>query len=119
MYLKARPKYPKSGIDRGGPLRCPQHLQWIRGRACIIADCAERIIQACHVRDNLPANAGRGGMGKKPGDNWTVPMCWLHHKEQGDINEGPFERKYGINLVALAEKYAAASPHRWRWEQEE
>lgn len=77
-------------------------------------------IVAAHVRNSdLTPPEQKGGTGIKPHDQWTVPMCDVHHSEQHAIGEPAFERKYSLNLGASAIKLAAMSPHRRRWEDTE
>lgn len=53
-------------------------------------------------------------MGVKPSDRWTISLCGGpdgHHAEQHRIGEPSFEKKYAINMKALAEEFARKSPH--------
>ena len=52
------------------------------------------------------------GCALKPSDRWTVSLCRAHHAEQHRIGESAFEIRYALDLVALAEVFAQASPHR-------
>ena len=36
-------------------------------------------------------------------------MCWEHHREQHDIGQPAFERRYGLDLFALAAEFARYS----------
>lgn len=94
------------------------HRQWIRGHQCVVRDCKVTPIECAHVRnsDHTP-HRDKAGMGHKPMDAWTVPLCWHHHREQSDVGEAEFERRYGLDLGALAMAFAAKSPHRHRWER--
>lgn len=91
-------------VKRAG-LRSPAHLAWIRSLPCAIAGCSGRA-EAAHVRQ-----ASGGGMGLKPGDEWTVPLCGvLHHPEQHRLGHRRFDEKHAISLRGLAETLAARSP---------
>ena len=91
---------------RDSALRCPQHRQWIRTFACCVPECnSESRIDACHVR-----NGSHAGMGRKPGDDMLISMCRDHHREQHQIGEAEFERRYGLNLTDLAREFASTSP---------
>lgn len=57
-------------------------------------------------------------MSVKPHDKWVVSLCRFHHSEQHRIGEKTFEARYGIDLYALAEKFAATSPHRYKWQED-
>ena len=105
MTRLARRKRQPMGVRNGPERRYRGHLQEVRGYCCIVPNCAtgDRI-QACHVRSETD-----GGISFKPSDWWTWPGCETHHAEQGNIGEGPFERKYGVDLKATATMLARQS----------
>lgn len=103
MSLPALLRFPP--IRERGPLRSPAHLDWVRSHACSVANCFEREIEAAHVRIGTD-----GGMGMKPGDNWTVSLCWRHHQRLHRYGERTFERLTGLQLKPLAEAFADKSP---------
>ena len=91
----------------------PGHRTWVRRHECIIAgkhEC-EGDMEFAHVRKGTD-----GGEGLKPHDKWGVSMCHRAHALQHQIGEPAFERQFGINLKALAEAFAKASPQRHKWE---
>jgi hypothetical protein len=51
-------------------------------------------------------------VGLKPSDRWIISLCADHHAEQHFVGEREFERRYGLELLALAEEFARRSPHR-------
>ncbi|WP_174298150.1 DUF968 domain-containing protein [Sphingomonas bacterium] len=90
------------------------HLKWLRGRPCACAarhaaDCSGKI-EAAHVD-----RAGGKGVSLKVADYHAVPLCAGHHAEY-HRGAATFEAASGLDLVAVAERYAAASPHRAAWE---
>ena len=106
------PKAPRLGV-RAQDDRCPEHLAWIRSLPCAVRGCPGKS-QAAHVR----LNTG-GGVGLKPPDSACVPLCgpngWGpgsegHHAEQHRIGHAAFDRKYALDLRAVAETLAARSP---------
>ena len=107
------PRKKNSGKQHEGR-RFPSHLQWVRGRPCILEGRAGHIcnskIRACHVDD-----AGGKGMSLKVADYHTVPGCDCAHDE---MHRGAktWQTKYGIILKDAAKAYAKASPHRHQWE---
>lgn len=105
MALPARRTRPRTGIERGAPLRCPGHLTFVRSHACCVPGCQSERIEAAHVRDGTFA-----GMGQKPDDCWTVSLCHEHHAEQHQIGHARFDLKHGINSRMLALEFAAKSP---------
>lgn len=96
---------PKPGVARR--IRSPGHLKWVRDHACCVPGCDGRPIEAAHVRSGTD-----GGTGIKPGDQWTISLCRLHHAVQHQIGEISFEKVNGIDMKALAREFAAKSPHR-------
>jgi hypothetical protein len=107
------PRKQNSGKQHEGR-RYPKHLQWIRGRPCILAGRPGHVcnskIRACHVDD-----AGGKGMALKVADYHTVPGCDAAHDE---MHRGAqtWQAKYKINLADASKQYAKASPHRHQWE---
>lgn len=87
--------------------RCPGHTGWVVKHACCVPGCKGLPIETMHVRTGT-----NGGTGVKPTDDWTISGCRDHHSEQHRIGEPAFERKYGIDMKALARAFAAKSPHR-------
>ena len=90
-FIIRRKKHQRSGIrDEDGPIRCDAHLKWVRGLQCAVPDCdtGDRI-EAAHVRSGTD-----GGTGQKPGDNWVVPLCATHHREQHQDGEATFWRRH-------------------------
>ncbi len=65
-------------------------------------------IECAHVR-----RAFNSGTGMKPSDAYTVSLCSDHHAES-HRGERTFEQKYGLDLLALAEEFFRASPHKNR-----
>ena len=88
-------------------VRCPAHLAWVRGFACSVPGCSGMPIEAAHVRTGTD-----GGIGMKPGDQWVISLCMEHHATQHNAGESQFEKVYGIDMKALAQEFAQASPHR-------
>ena len=66
-------------------------------------------IECAHVRLGTD-----GGTSLKPSDRWTISLCADHHREQHSLGEATFEKKYGVDLVELAEAFAERSPLRIR-----
>lgn len=60
------------------------HLNFIRSLKCVNCGTHENI-QAAHLR--LQTN---GGMGKKPSDRYTTPLCHDCHAEQHRVGEKTF-----------------------------
>lgn len=101
------PRIAKKSMGAGQEtrLRSPAHLAFVRSHQCCVPGCGLAPIEAAHVRTETG-----GGMGMKPGDDWTISLCATHHNEQHRIGEKSFETKHSIDMKALAREFAAASP---------
>ena len=115
MKLRRRRPEPM-GLRKDAQLRSAAHLQFVRGFTCILfgkdGHYCEGKPAACHVRTGTD-----GCLGVKPSDNYTYPACSKAHREQHDIGEAAFERKYGVNLRATADKLWQLSPARKKMER--
>lgn len=66
-------------------IRSNPHLAFIRTLPCCMCGYGES--QAAHLRIGTG-----GGMGMKPGDNFTVPLCFTCHARQHREGERTFWR---------------------------
>lgn len=108
------PKRRKYNSNRAHKAReYPSHRAWVRGFPCVVPGCEDGPIEAAHCRRNTD-----GGTSLKPHDKWVFPACRKHHAEQhrADLT---FEAKYKINTRQRAIEFAAASPHRFKWLDEQ
>lgn len=78
------------------------HLTFVRSLPC--ASCGNNTsCEAAHLRlGNLKYGKQHTGMGEKPSDRWTLPLCSLCHREQHAGDEGLFWAVRGINPWVLA-----------------
>jgi hypothetical protein len=74
-------------------IRSKKHLGFVASLPCVL--CGEKSI-AAHIRIG-----GGGGMGLKPHDSHTVPLCHLHHSKQHNEGERTFwgDVQKAINLA--------------------
>ena len=68
-------------------------------------DCNASFVDFAHLR-----SASNAGKGLKPHDVFGVSLCRTHHVEQHSFGVDAFDRKYGIDLWALAAEFARRSP---------
>ena len=113
-FIKRR-KRQKMGVRQPSQIRCQGHLKLVRGFRCAIEgknghECSNHI-EAAHVRTETD-----GGTGLKPSDIYAIPLCSDAHKEQHQIGEPAFEKKYGLNLQEIATDLWKRSPHRIKYE---
>lgn len=107
--LPARRKPIRFGTERRPKRKWPRHEKFVRSDECCIAgrnghECHGRIILA-HVRTGTD-----GGEGIKPSAWWTISLCDDAHMLQHALGEPGFERRFGIDMKALAREFAARSP---------
>lgn len=97
---------PGSGflIPKDRRVRDKTHLDYVRSKPCVI--CGRTPVHAHHLRF-----AQRRAMGLKVSDEFTVPLCSIHHDEihrTGD--ERAWWARHGIiEPLKLAEKFWAQS----------
>ena len=93
------------------------YLDFIRSLPCII--CGDNTsTEAAHIRFADRRAAKRPtGMGEKPDDVWTLPLCGRHHREQHSMGEHSFWNIQGIDPIFLALALCHARDNRDRAEQ--
>ena len=94
----SRPKVDKSVLTISEPkrIRSKEHLRFVAGQPCLI--CGRTPAQAHHVRFAQPK-----GIALKVSDEFTVPLCAIHHSENhttGDERRWWQERKIDPLTVA-------------------
>ena len=72
----ARPKIDKSVLTISEPkrIRCKEHLRFVAEQPCLV--CGRSPSHAHHIRYAQPR-----GLGLKVSDEFTVPLCAIHHSE--------------------------------------
>lgn len=108
MNFPTRIKRDSGKKERGK--RSPAHRKWIRDFHCCACGTATAI-ECAHVRVGTD-----GGIGIKPSDRWTIPLCKDCHSRQHQLGEESFEKETGINMKAIAEQLFKLSPHRGKLE---
>lgn len=89
---------PKQGRERN-----EDHLDFIRRLPCTV--CRIEGVDAAHIRyADLQRGKGITGMGRKPDDKWTLPLCRPCHREQHGMNERQYWHRHEIDALALAER---------------
>ena len=80
-----------------------RHLDFIRSLPCAV--CKDNTgTEAAHIRIGaLEYGKRTTGMGEKPSDKWSIPLCNKHHREQHDAgDEWGWWESYGIDPFMLA-----------------
>jgi hypothetical protein len=99
--LRSRSKRPRQEMR--------EHLNFIRGLRCLICG-TRKDVEAAHIRAASPAYGKRStGVGEKPSDTFTLPLCRAHHAEQHRCAELTFWKHHNIDPFAVALSLFAAS----------
>jgi hypothetical protein len=79
---EARPKIDKSVLSLSEPkrIRSKEHLRFVARQPCVI--CGRTPAQAHHLRYAQPR-----GLALKVSDEFTVPLCAIHHSENHTIGD--------------------------------
>lgn len=92
-------------------VRSPEYREYVRTICCTICeklcrtcggkcigqgDCVGVWCDAAHTTNN--------GMSSKGGDDTCAPLCRVHHAEY-DADRKAFERKYGVDMKAVAKAW--------------
>lgn len=83
------------------------HLKLIRQCPCLV--CGGEPSEAAHIRQSAPGKPPIG-MGLKPDDKFTVPLCHGCHMRQHEVGEKSFFAEQGIKPLLVAAKLFAKSP---------
>jgi len=88
----------KSALLLGAPkrIRDPEHLKFINIQPCLV--CGRAPVHAHHLRFAQPRS-----MGNKVSDEWSVPLCFTHHRALHTVgNELAWWAEKGIDAKAEA-----------------
>jgi hypothetical protein len=78
-------------------IRAPEHVKWVATLPCLV--CQRRPADAHHLKRVQP-----NAMGRKPGDQWVIPLCRIHHRALHDAgDENGWWKAQGINAVEIAQ----------------
>ena len=102
---------PEQGEEffRRARLRDDKHLAFIRTLPCC-ACLNDGPSEAAHIRSGcLAIDKRETGMGEKPDDKWTLPLCWQCHREQHSMNERDFWEEQKVNPFTLAQQLYTVS----------
>lgn len=81
------------------------HLSLVRTLPCLKCGL-DPCYEAAHVRMNSAAFGKRQAIGKRPDDQWSVPLCRACHQSDPDaqhrIGEAAFWSSLGLNPLIIA-----------------
>ena len=94
-----------------------KHLAFIRSLPCVI--CADATAtEAAHIRyADERAGKRQTGIGEKPSDQWTIPLCGNHHRAQHSMGEREFWKSVGADPILIALSLYSVSGDREAGEQ--
>jgi hypothetical protein len=98
-------EHPTAQARRRPRQHVESHLECIRQLPCVICRTTVGIIEAAHIRKgNRRLGKRKVGVGEKPDDWWTTPLCQKHHTKQHSMSEMGFWDQYEIDpfVTALA-----------------
>ncbi len=113
MRVDVRPRRKnshKADADR----RFPKHLQWLRGRPCLLEGKRGHVCGGKMTASHSDAD-GTKGMALKSVDFTAVPLCYDGHVEKDTIGLKTWEERYGVNHAQAGWEYGRLSPHRGDW----
>jgi hypothetical protein len=105
MKLPDRLQRPKLGVRVSLQRIWPRHRRWVKSHGCCVPNCRALSVDFAHLR-----SAANAGTGQTPHDIFGVSLCRVHHDEQHRIGADAFNKKYCIDLWAMAAEFARRSP---------
>jgi hypothetical protein len=112
LYEQHSARHAASKVEAGGAtaastvfllphpkrIRDASHLQFVGSQPCLV--CARTPSQAHHLKFAQPR-----ALASKPSDEWTVPLCLLHHRALHDVgSEEAWWQELGIDAKAEAQR---------------
>ena len=105
----APPKRKRLDMGRTPRAEDSKHLAAIRQCPCIVCG-RDPAGEAAHIRMTAP-DKPNPGMGAKPDDQFSVPLCHACHMKQHTMGELQFWLKAGINALRMAGRLWGLSPN--------
>jgi hypothetical protein len=101
---------PKMGVREATQKMWPRHRRFVKSHCCCVPGC-QLVLQGIAIMDFAHwRSAANAGMKQTPHDAFGLSLCRDHHNEQHSIGQPAFERKYGIDMRALALEFTRRSP---------
>ena len=94
------------------PIRDRKYLDSYRDAACYACGAHDGTVVGAHIR-----HGHGGGMGLKPGDDMTLPLCAKCHAGQGNGEVAFWDKVYGHDGINRAKAAARRRYQLWRAEQ--
>lgn len=92
--MASRIKRPDTAFMGGGKSTkgsTEAHRRFIASLECLVPYCRRTDCQCAHVRfGDVDFGKHETGAARKPGDQWTVPLCVDHHVHQHAMGERAF-----------------------------
>jgi hypothetical protein len=78
--------------------RSKHYLNFVRQMPCVVCETS------CEIHTHHVRLGGHSGMGMKPSDFRTIPLCRTHHAECHQHGEATFIQKYKLNIGNMINK---------------
>ncbi len=97
--------------DKELRLKDRKYLKWIADQSCIL--CQDTPCQAHHI-----TYAQHRGISQKVGDQWTIPLCFLHHHylHTCGLSERKFWEKIEIDPLNVAKTFYKHKDEMWKYD---
>lgn len=101
----------RSEIVRAPRREWQRHRKWLRSHECVCSLAPQGFsfctgpVEVSHIR-----TAANAGVGLKPHDAFSVPMCNAHHANYHRWGHDSFEGYFNLDLAKLAAEFTAKSP---------
>lgn len=102
-------------MQKTRPLRDRKYLNSYRNASCYTCGAQDGTVVGAHIR-----HGHGGGMGLKPGDDMTLPLCAKCHARQGAGESAFWDKVYNagrLDGVLIAKAVALARYLRWKEKQ--
>ena len=93
------------------PIRDRKYLNSYRDAVCYLCNAYDGTVVGAHIRH------GFYGLGIKPGDDMTLPLCAKCHADQGAGEVAFWDKVYGHDGINRAKAAARRRYHQWKAEQ--
>jgi hypothetical protein len=108
-----KPKAKAKTLGRAPRERDDEHLEAVRQCPCLNPGCRrDPAGVAAHLRMSRIADGKpKTGMGEKPSDQWTAPLCDDCHTRQHAIGEHEFWTGTNVDPIRIAKSLYEVSPN--------
>ena len=109
VFIMGTQKLGIQSRDKEQKLKDKKYLKWVASNPCIL--CQSVPVQAHHI-----TYAQHRGFGQKVGDQWVIPLCFLHHDylHRCGMSERDFWGKIEIDPLDIATTFYKHHTEMWK-----